>query len=72
MNASNGAERLEGGERLLKKSEAAARLGTSIRTVERLLQEGQLVKAKIRGSVRVLGSSVDALMRRACGKAGAA
>jgi hypothetical protein len=44
--------------RLIDKKEAAALWGTSIRTVEREVSAGRLMKHKIRGCVRFLKADV--------------
>ena len=49
-------------DRLLKKSEVAEILSTSLRTVERLVSSGKLKPRKIRGCVRFLLSDVLAMM----------
>ena len=51
-------------QRLLRKSEVAALLGVGIRTVERLISAGSLVKVKVRGAVRVPEASVLSFQQR--------
>ena len=50
--------------RLLNVDEAAARLNVSSRSIYRLISEAQLVGLKVRGSLRVLESSIDSYIER--------
>jgi len=50
------------GESLLRKKETAARLACSLRTVDRLANEGRLKRVHIRGGVRFRWSEVQMLM----------
>lgn len=49
--------------------EAAARLRISTVTVDRMLRSGELPKRRIRGSVRVPSSAVEAMLRGEGGRA---
>lgn len=48
----------DGHLRLIDKKQAADLLGTSVRTIEREVSAGRLMKHKIRGCVRFLKSDV--------------
>lgn len=50
------------GESLLRKKETAGRLACSLRTVDRLANEGRLKRVPIRGGVRFRLSDVEKLM----------
>jgi excisionase family DNA binding protein len=41
------------GNKLISKKEAAEILGVSVRTIERMLLNGEVTKVKVRGSVRI-------------------
>jgi excisionase family DNA binding protein len=49
-------------DRLLRKKEAAYRLGCSLRTVDRLVNAGRLTRVKILGGIRFRLSQVQMLM----------
>jgi excisionase family DNA binding protein len=50
--------------KLLNVEQAASRLNVSTRTVYRMIAEAQLVGLKVRGSLRVLESSLDDYIKR--------
>ena len=52
-------KRLAGAAQLLTKREAASLLACSIRTIERLIASGVLVKIKVLGAVRLRLSDVE-------------
>ncbi|MBC7981225.1 MAG: excisionase family DNA-binding protein [Armatimonadetes bacterium] len=52
------------GDRLVKKSVAAVKLGISLRTVDRLIQKGVLEKVFVGSSPRLRLSQLDRLVER--------
>jgi excisionase family DNA binding protein len=45
-------------DRLLRKKELASLLSCSVRTIERLVQDGSLTPVRVRGAVRFMESEV--------------
>jgi excisionase family DNA binding protein len=50
--------------RLLRIDQAARKLNVSTRTVYRLIDEGQFVSLKIRGSLRITEPSIESYIRK--------
>ncbi|QHI69862.1 helix-turn-helix domain-containing protein [Tichowtungia aerotolerans] len=50
-------------EKLLSRKEAAAALHVSVPTVDRMLQDGELVPCRVRGRVFIRQSDVDQILR---------
>jgi excisionase family DNA binding protein len=52
--------------KLITKKEASQILSTSVRTVERIVASGKLVKIKLRGSVKFRLADVLKLVEKGC------
>ena len=53
----------ESSDRLLRKKEAAARLASSERTIDRMANSGSLTRIKIRGAVRFRESEIKSIIK---------
>ena len=53
-------------EKLLRKKDVVDRLAISLRSVDRLVADGELEKVKLMGAVRFRESDVQALIERGC------